>query len=346
MKPKHIALTVLFIAIVVAIWMAVNRVETDLDPSKSAQSLTENVEPSTKEASAENVMPSTASPGPLKKVENVVDLIRRERKANEPWRAPIDFYGKVVDQAGDPVVGANVFFQWNNLNGTESKTVSSDIDGLFSLVGEEGKFLAVKVKITGYYSYSDNPYGFHYAGEDVNFVPDPNQPIVFRLQKKGQAEPLITADFPGFAKIVQFQHDGTPVKLDLLRGKEVASGGQLRLQFWRAPIEKTTRVFNWRCHLSVVGGGFLETEEEFNFMAPEDGYEPSIEIEMPVSDEQWKGAVRRKYYFRLADGRYGRIEFYVLARNGVFTVKSAINPSGSRNLEYDKAVQPKPAFYE
>ena len=181
----------------------------------------------------------------------------------------------------------------------------------------------------------------------MNFVPDSSKPVVFRLQTKGQAEPLLVVDYPGFAQIAQFERNGPPVELDLLQGKEVTSGGQLTLEFWGDPIDKTKRVFDWRCRLSVPGGGLVETAKEFSFQAPEDGYLPFIEIDMPLDEEEWKSSIRRKYFIHLSDGRYGRIEFYLLARNGVFTVKSAINPSGSRNLEYDKAAQPpKPQVYE
>ena len=46
-----------------------------------------------------------------------------------------------------------------------------------------------------------------------------------------------------------------------------------------------------------------------------------------------QGEVRNKYYIHLPDGKYGRIDFYLLPYNGVFTVQSVINQTGSRNLE-------------
>jgi len=51
------------------------------------------------------------------------------------------------------------------------------------------------------------------------------------------------------------------------------------------------------------------------------------------TNQNWQGEVRSKYYIQLPDGKYGRIDFYFLPYNGVFTVYSAINPDGSQSLE-------------
>ena len=108
---------------------------------------------------------------------------------------------------------------------------SSDAQGLFFLHGKRGKFLSVTVTKTDYYAYKPFGEGFFYAGENENFVPDANNPVVFRLHKKGRAEPLIAREFPGFAQIEQLRRDGTPVEIDLLQAKKVASGGQLKIEF-------------------------------------------------------------------------------------------------------------------
>jgi hypothetical protein len=88
--------------------------------------------------------------------------------------------------------------------------------------------------------------------------------------------------------------------------------------------------------------------EEFNFLAPEEGYSQSDEIDMPRSlDRKWSGDAGRKYYLSLPGGKYARMEFAMIARGDHFCiVESFLNPSGSRNLEYDSTVQPKPAVFE
>jgi len=160
--------------------------------------------------------------------------------------------------------------------------------------------------------------------------------VVFHLLKKQQGEHLIEKDFPpGIGQIWQLHHDGTPIELDLINGSQnVAGNGQLKLEFWRDISNLNKQPFDWKLQLSMLGGGGLvPTDKEFAFQAPETGYQPSIIIDMPATNQVWLGELRTKYYLQLPNGNYGRIDFYLLPRNGVFTVHSAINPSGSRNLE-------------
>lgn len=274
--------------------------------------------------------------------------IAMEQSLDE-WRTPIEFYGKVVDQTGSSVANARIDFSCNDLSpdGTSFYQTTSDTDGQFSINQIKGKLLTVKVAKDGYYASKRDNDSFYYAGQNENFKPDGANPVIFHLQKKGKAVPLIVTDYPGFAKIEQVKGDGTPVEIDLLKGAKVAIGkGHLKLEFWRDAPQRGVKKFNWKYRISVVGGGLVATDEEYNYIAVEDGYEPSVEIEMPLDKDKWQNEVRRNYYLRLPDGKYCRIEIYLLARNGVYSVRSFINASGSRNLEYDEAVQPKPTVHE
>ena len=127
---------------------------------------------------------------------------------------------------------------------------------------------------------------------------------------------------------------------DLINGTtNTPSGGHVQFEFTGDPISRETTRFNWQLRI-IASGGLLETKEEFPFLAPENGYSAEVEFNHPVTlEDAWQTTIERKYFIRLADGRYGRIEFRLLARNGVFTMQSYLNPSGSRNLEYSEALQ-------
>jgi hypothetical protein len=255
----------------------------------------------------------------------------------DEWRVPINFYGKVVDENENPVPGASVSFGWTDLSpqGYSRASTTSDTGGLFALEGQTGKHLSVGVSKEGYYTSRSNLDSFFYSGKSENFVPNQNVPIVFHLRKKGKSEDLIQKDFPpGIGQYWQLHHDGTPIELDLLNGSQNVSGsGQLKLEFWRDISDLHKQPFDWKLQLSVRGGGLIETNEEFAFEAPESGYQSPIVIDMPATNQDWLGEFRSKYYIQLPNGNYGRFDFYLLPRNGVFTVHSAINPTGSRNLE-------------
>lgn len=251
---------------------------------------------------------------------------------------PIDFYGKVIDEHTNPVAGANISFRWDDYTAedwTRTSTTISDADGLFSLIGKHGSTLIVSVDKDGYYTPHSGQRSFQFASGNPNFSSDSQNPIVFNLRKKGEGVQLITTVFPaGIGQIAQLHHDGSPVELDLLRGAQVPAGtGQLQLQLWRDVSDRKAKVFDWKLQLFAPGGGLVGTDEEFAFQAPQNGYQPSIVIDMPATNQNWQSEVRTKYYIQLQNGDYGRIDFYLLPYNGVFTVHSAINPTGSQNLE-------------
>lgn len=252
------------------------------------------------------------------------------------WQTPIDFYGRVIDQDSNPITGASIRFVWSETptqEDGETASAMSDENGLFSLEGKHGPSLEVSVSKEGYDSSRKDQTGFSY-GLGGGFSSSGVNPVLFHLRKKLKGESLITMDYPGFAHIVQLHHDGTPIELDLLKGAEVpAGGGQLKLEFWRDLSNINANVFDWKLQLSAPGGGLAQTDEEFDYQAPSSGYQPSIVIDMPATNQDWKSELRSKYYIQLANGNYGRIDFYLLPYNGVFTVKSAINPTGSQNLE-------------
>ncbi len=256
----------------------------------------------------------------------------------ELLQKPIDFYGKVIDENSNAVVGASISFRWDDLTAedwTRTSTTGSDSEGLFSLRDKRGATLIVSVGKEGYYTPQSGQGSFHYAFGNPNFSSDPYNPIVFQLRKKRHGESLIENNYPpGFTQIWQLHHDGTPIELDLLNGSQNVTGdGQLKLEFWRDLSDRNAKRFDWKLQISALGGGLIGTDEEFAFEAPANGYQPSIVVDMPATNQDWLGELSSKYYVQLPNGNYGRIDFYLLPRNGVFTVHSAINPTGSRNLE-------------
>jgi len=80
---------------------------------------------------------------------------------------PINFYGKVVDQNGQPVSGASVEFGWTDISkdGSSQSKTSSDGEGKFNLENQKGRVLMVTVSKPGYYTAKQqNQVGFDYAG--------------------------------------------------------------------------------------------------------------------------------------------------------------------------------------
>jgi len=263
-----------------------------------------------------------------------------QQMALNDWRAPIEFYGKVVDENTNAVAGADVHFVWTDLSpeGSSERRTHSDDNGLFSLRGVAGKNLHVETFKQGYYNYSPSGLYFNYTGQAQNFVPDASNPVLFRLKSKGVVEPLIHVHAGrGGMEGIRITKDGTPVEISLRSGNAVPLGqGDIRVQCWTYDQGKRPgQGYDWKCQITVPGGGLEPRADDLDFEAPQDGYQPTDVIDMPAEIEnRWSNDVKRQYFLKLGSGNYARINFEMIAHGDHFVVvESYYNPSGSRNLE-------------
>jgi hypothetical protein len=130
--------------------------------------------------------------------------------------------------------------------------------------------------------------------------------------------------------------DGAPLSINLTTGATAASeNGDFIVQCWTQDAGKHSgEKYDWRCVVSIPGGGAVTNNDEFAFKAPRDGYAPSLEITMRADNPAWQDTVELKFYYHLANGLYGRMVFTMVAFNQHFCmIESALNPSGSQNLE-------------
>ncbi len=268
-------------------------------------------------------------------------------KSKWQWKMPISFYGKVVDENGQPVEGAEIHFSWTDLSpagGSETK-ITSDGNGLFSLTNIRGKHLGINsVTKTGYYtSLQQSQFSFEYAiKSEANFHrPDPASPVIFHLKKKGEAEPLMHAE-----PLYGFSIDRVPHYIDLETGKKTVGGspvGDIAVRVERPSQASNREKYNWSVSFEAMNGGVVETEEEFPFLAPDSGYQPAIELKYDANDPKWKNYVEKKFYLKSRGGKlYARIKvgIYPLYQNAsAIRFEYFANPSGSRNLEFDPEKQ-------
>jgi hypothetical protein len=269
-----------------------------------------------------------------------------QRFQKQVAKSPTDFWGKVVDQKGAPIEGAKATFNLGpktlDDDADEDKiVVLTDAKGLFSLTGKTGGGFSVWVSKDGYYSDPDQasaslPYwrrmlypqtsAFMRNGAWQPF-PTEKQPTVFTLTKKGQP----AADLIRKHVRVAMPKDGTPVDIDLVKGRVAAAGqGDLRVESWVTDNGKDlVHRYPWKCRVTVLGGGLQSRVDRLAFQAPASGYQLSDEVNMTTDGDHWSANMNKQYFLQIGGNRYARMHFWM--------------GSGGHNfLDIDYFLNPKP----
>jgi len=269
----------------------------------------------------------------------------------------IEFYGQVLDLEDQPVAGAKIRYGALNAanfakvweEGVPKVVLTADKEGRFSIRAKGGS-LTVYASKEGYYklvgqSSGDFGYGFSDGQKPSS---DPENPVIFRLRKKGETEPLVYFDGPAPARSWIRVANGKSIYWDLSTGKIGKSPTSILVsQKHNKPPRKDNnydpRKYDWSFTMKIPGGGLTKRQGgRFDFIAPEEGYEESVTISMDKDDPDWTVSrnLSHEYFVKFPNGNYARI----MVRNstGGFRYESHLNPSGSRNLEYDKTKRIRP----
>lgn len=301
-------------------------------------------EPTSRQATNASAAPTPPTSAPLSQPDKLEFLRDLARKSNRPIR----FYGKVIDQDENPIPGVTVTLGIRTakepIPGLVSDlfdypVVTTDAQGRFSLTDAKGALLTVKsLEKPGYEASPKtiNKSYWYWRDPSEVFKPDPDAPEVFRMWKKEGAEKLV---LQGVGRAIPY--DGTPTTFDLLSG-QVTPNGDVRVTLLRNPtqIQWGQRNYEWTATIEVPQGGLILSEDEQMFRAPEEGYQSKLVIHVPANDPDWNDTKDIAVYLKLRGGKYyGRANLGFMVgsdRAGTpFKIRSAVNPSGSRNLEYD-----------
>lgn len=217
---------------------------------------------------------NTATPSTQDKGEQIKEGLAKLNDAN------IVFYGKVEDQFGSAIANATVNFGVRIYNSSESTVkygeMKSDENGLFTISGYRGESLGLGVKKTGYVFVSMNGSGIYSAmwPEEKRAHPDKSNPVVIKMWKLQGAESLVSFD-----RTYKLHYTNTPIYFDLVAGKVVSAGGDLKITVSRPDgIISQQHPQSWSIDFSIIDGGYIESsfkESAVTYAAPESGYQPS-----------------------------------------------------------------------
>jgi hypothetical protein len=248
------------------------------------------------------------------------------------WKQPIEFYGKVVDQDGNPLEGVTVECGWTSLEpgkGHSERTLITDKEGKFVLRNARGKHLGVRVFKNGYRRSRTNNSSFEFANptESHFHSPDPSNPVVFKMIKMGPLEPVYFHTREINVGLNQ------PMKFDLKTGYDEPHGQVIFTL--RKNEGGESRL--WSMEIEVPEGGITFAEGEYPYVAPESGYLESIQIDLqspapPFWDKFYGGG---NFFVKTPIG-YALLKIQMVPGGSYLRIVSFYNPSGSRNLEFDE----------
>ena len=259
------------------------------------------------------------------------------REFYEHADAEVDFYGRVIDQNGKGVAGANVHFQTERsgllmadgrlANNNEKGTAVSAADGTFSIQGAHGLTLRIeKVEKEGYRDGGQTARSFGYRGTPDLHSPDPKTPVEFLV---------VSNDSPGtqVAGRYQMKFAWNQGPVDFL----IPNVGKLTILPTRKREAGQIRNFDWHAVVSMEGADLAKMDKGQAKIAPEDGYRKSFEYGAEQGNKTWGSAIHERYAFKTTGGLYGVINLDLVVRwedgeqQGSLEVR--INESGSRNLD-------------
>jgi hypothetical protein len=255
---------------------------------------------------------------------------------------PIAFYGRLEDQFGSPVVGAQIAASVRIYNGVQSTmeylAAVSDGNGMFQINGGKGESLGIMPKKEGYVlaaTGTEFKYSYMYAN---HFTPDQNNPTVIKMWKLQGAEPLVD-----ISKEYKLPFTSAPIFFDLVAGKVVPVGGDLKITVNRSAGEVSEHnPQDWNVQVEAVDGGLIETtvaESRVTYAAPEDDYQSRAAFEMSTANQSWHAAVDQMFFIESREGKvYSKVRL-IFGINDTpdgfmnITFNGVANTNGSRNWE-------------
>lgn len=259
-----------------------------------------------------------------------------------------DFYGKVIDQDGQPLANVSVVGKlvlnagtYGGVNVQEYST-ATDSGGLFQFIGLHGAGLGITISKPGY----DNEWKNEIYKSPIGDRTRPTDRAIYRMWSTNIHEQLITGD-----KSFEIVPDGRPYFIDLTDGT-ISEHEIGDLKIW---IEYTNQVvhgqlYDWSAGIEVINGGLWEVPQaamnsgfidQFTvpmYVAPTDGYVPSFGLKEQINVGQRGEIGNRYFYLLLNDGKeYGKMSINLFAPynnriSGMIRLSYAVNPSGSRIL--------------
>jgi hypothetical protein len=340
-RSLYISLVLLILGIL-GWWFWASKKDQPSGAKSGSSSNTATPNGATNRPNASNAQPTSASAPTPPLVDS--KLAKMEAFMSAQNARSLDFYGKVIDQHGDPVAGVKITAAVGRIvslteSGGEKFYAETDSAGKFSFVGIHGSGVGYLLSKDGYTFSQRQPA----SSRPKDYVPDLDNPMVFHMWKLQGAEPMVHTAFDS-----RVSYDGQTTAFDLIAGRK-ANGGDLRITLTRNPLQVRRGVdrFDWTVQIQMAGGGLVETSDLYPYEAPESGYQPTFDLSVAKDAPSWTQRLTKTFYVQNAKGNYGRVTIDLTTdserpQGTGIAIETWLNPSGSRDLEFDPAQVIKP----
>lgn len=176
--------------------------------------------------------------------------------------------------------------------------------------------------------------------ESERYVPVPNNPTIIKMWKLQGTQPLT-----GINQRYKLRFTDSPMNFDLLDGKIVSNGGDIKITMTRSPGVVSERTLqDWGVQIEAVDGGLIEvpaSESRVIYELPEDGYLPTYRYAMSTNTHSWHGALNQTFFLRSRNGQlFSKVNVGISINQQLddyvwVEFHGELNPSGSRNFEAD-----------
>lgn len=267
----------------------------------------------------------------------------RFRQTTEGQNAAIKFYGRVIDQDGNPLSNIDVRLRVQQVEFDPRYFVvpkyirfnrTTDPNGNFVLVGVSGRAVDIEsITKPGYVLEKDiNPVYGAVAGTS-------EKPVTLVLWKTGYVSPLIEGQ-----ENFTFVPDGRFYSVSLTNrmiSDATNISGDFKFRLLRKSGMRKWDRFDWSFDIHGENGNVLQqTDERYDEMlfSPADSFTNSYEYGRRATDSSWRRSGRLQFYIRFSNSlNYGKISLVWDAAPGNdpkkneagIQIRYTVNPTGS-----------------
>jgi flagellar biosynthesis regulator FlaF len=268
---------------------------------------------------------------------------------------PIVFYGKIIDQYGQPVTDANVSVSIDQKDirhslepnygglsfGKKEVILKTDENGVFKAEDKGKSFSIDGIEKSG---YEVDRMKIQKTFEYPAYKPDISKPFIIKIRKRGElaflmkseGELWLDRDKDDIHKEREFDFQTTYyIDSNYVQQREKHTDIKAEVNYFYEDSVYEVNIITLDPNSGLILSNDLLNE------APEIGYQPEIFFEYEQLQPKQRGMEIQKYLYiksRTSPQIYSRAVLNITRRDDSFRLRviAYANPTGSRNLEYDQ----------